>query len=288
MMYLLLALSIVLAVVKSGVYNNYAKNEKPGMNSIFKFNAISYGIAGIVALCFGIGKSLSMATLLLAICYAVVVCLLQALSVLAMKMGPMSATSLMSLYGMIIPSIAGPIFWKEKFGIIQAIGVVLVLVSMWLLRKEETQNKTADKKWGVIVTIVFILSGLAGLIEKIHQSTDGRGEKTMFLFVAYIIMFLISVFGLLVSKKQSGKANSLRSVALNGGISGIIIGFYAFINLTLAGNLDSMIYYPVANGGALLLTVLLSVTVFHEKCTKRHIEGFIIGFLSIILLSLPI
>lgn len=288
MMYLLLALSIVLAVVKSGIYNNYAKNEKPGMNSIFKFNAISYGIAGIVALCFGIGKSLSTATLLLSICYAVVVCLLQALSVLAMKMGSLSATSLMSLYGMIIPSVAGPIFWKEKFGIIQAIGVVLVLVSMWLLRKEETHNKTVDKKWGVIVTIVFILSGLAGLIEKIHQSTDGRGEKTMFLFVAYIIMFLISVFGLLFSKKQSGKANSLRSVALNGGISGIIIGFYAFINLTLAGNLDSMIYYPVANGGALLLTVLLSITIFHEKCTKRHIEGFIIGFLSIILLSLPI
>ena len=50
--------------------------------------------------------------------YAVVVCSLQTLSVIAMKIGPMSSTSLMVLYGMIIPAIAGPIFRKEKTGVL--------------------------------------------------------------------------------------------------------------------------------------------------------------------------
>lgn len=286
MMYLLLVLSIVMAVVKSSIYNNYAKKESPDMGGIFRFNAVSYGVAVIVALCCGIGVSLSAATVFSAIFYALIVCSLQGLSVYAMRIGPMSATTLMVLYGMIIPSIAGPIFWKEKFGLMQGIGILLVLASMWLLRDNGTENKSASKKWGFFAIICFFLSGFAGLAEKIHQSTDGRNERTMFLFIAYLIMFLISVVGIIITKKNSKKAESLKSVTVNGGISGIIIGFYALINLTLAGNLDSMIYYPVANGGALILTVLMSVAVFKEKCTKRYIGGFIIGFLSIMLLSL--
>lgn len=285
--YLLLVLSIVLAVAKSAVYNNYAKGSKPDMTSILSFNVIVYGVAMIVALCMGIGKTLSVATLMCAVFYAVIVCSLQSLTVIAMKIGSMSASSLMVLYGMIIPAIAGPIFWKEKFGLIQFIGIVLVLVSMWLLNKVETDNKVG-KKWGFVVIVMFFLSGFAGLIEKIHQSTDGRSERAMFLFVAYLVMCVISFCGLLITKKDSFKKKNAIPVLLSGGISGIIVGFYAFTNLTLAGNLNSMIYYPVANGGALIFTVLLSVTVFREKCTKRHVEGFIIGFLSIILLSLPV
>ena len=70
--------------------------------------------------------------------------------------------------------------------------------------------------------------------------------------------------------------------------SGAIVSFYSQINLTLAGSLDSLIYYPVANGGALLLTVLVSAVVFREKLTGRRLVGFIAGLASIILLSVPV
>jgi multidrug transporter EmrE-like cation transporter len=44
----------------------------------------------------------------------------------------------------------------------------------------------------------------------------------------------------------------------------------------------------VANGGALLLTVLISVAVFREKLSARRLAGFLLGLLSIVLLSLPV
>ena len=286
-MYILLALSVFLAVLKTTIYNSYAKKVDPDSAGVMRFNAISYGIAAIIAFGIGVGSSVSLSTLIVAVFYAVVVCSLQTLSVIAMKIGPMSSTSLMVLYGMIIPAIAGPIFWKEKISILAVIGIIFILASMWLLRKEEAQSKAISKRWSALVTILFFLSGFAGVLEKIHQSTDGREEKSMFLFVAYLIMFFVSVVGYFANRKNTG-AESLKPMMAYGGISGIVIGVYAFTNLTLAGGLNSMIYYPVANGGAMLFTVLISVAVFKEKCTKRHIVGFAIGFISILLLSLPI
>ena len=49
-----------------------------------------------------------------------------------------------------------------------------------------------------------------------------------------------------------------------------------------------MIYYPIANGGAMLLTVLVSAVVFKERYDKRKIVGTALGLLGILLLSLPI
>lgn len=283
--YVLLCVSIVLAVVKSAFYNKYAKSEKPDFGGILAFNAVCYGAALVTSFFFGIKLTFSIPTVICAFFYAINVCLLQGLSVYAMKLGPMTASSLISLYGMIIPTISGPLFWHEPFGIIQFSGVTLMLISMFLLSVNERSNKNIDKKWFPVIIAVFFLSGMAGVIEKIHQSTDGRNEKAQFLCIAYLIMFVISLCGRFMLTNKSKKIVSVKRVSLIGIISGVIIGVYALTNLTLAGKLNSTVYYPVANGGALILTVVVSATVFHERCTVKQLVGIIIGLVSVILLS---
>ena len=60
------------------------------------------------------------------------------------------------------------------------------------------------------------------------------------------------------------------------------------VNLTLSGKLDSMIYYPIANGGAMILTVVASVMIFKEKFDRSRIIGTVVGILGILFLSLPL
>lgn len=288
--YILLAVSIILAVLKSSVYNTYAKNEKPDINGVFKFNAFSYGVAAVIALVvFLIGTiSLSFTTVLCALFYAMIVFGLQSLSIVAMRTGAMSLTSLMVLYGMIIPSLAGPIFWKEPFGLLSGVGIVAMVVSLWLLRDKPNEKNKFSKKWVITVAICFVLSGLAGVMEKIHQTTPYREQRTGFILCACLCMFMFSIVGSFVVKSGEKKSFNLKRLSLLGSASGVIVGLYSSINLTLAGALNSMIYYPVANGGALLLTVLVSVFVFKEKLSTSKLIGFIIGLLSIVALSLPI
>ena len=285
----LLALSIVLAVCKSSIYNAYAKGENPSAHSTFVFNAASYGFATVVALVALIfsERILSLPTLICAIMYAIVVVSLQTISITAMKSGAMTTTVICVMYGMIIPSVAGPIFWEERLGALQIVGICLMLGSLWLLNKQSSAGERISGRWMILAAIAFLLSGMAGLMEKIHQSTDGRGERVMFVFVACLFMTALSLVGTFVSRRAAEGGSLAKKIPL-GAISGVVIGLYSTVNLTLSGGLDSMIYYPIANGGALLLTVIISRVVFKERLSLRRAVGVVIGLCGIICLSIPV
>ena len=288
--YLLLALSVILAVSKSSLYNAYAKRTPSGLYSTFTFNATCYLVAGVIALAVLLFDftELSTPTLICAFFYALIVFSLQTVSIIAMKVGAMSTTAICVMYGLIIPSLAGPIFWKEEFTLLQGIGITVMLFSLWLLHDRATQSEGAKaKKWIALAAVAFLLSGMAGVMEKIHQSTEGREEKAMFVFVACIFMFLFSLSGTFMTRRERESLDK-RSLLLFSPLVGLVIGIYSITNLTLAGGVDAMIYYPVSSGGAMLLTVLVSCFIFGEALNKKKIVGTILGIIGIVCLSLPI
>ncbi len=291
--YLLLLLSILLTVSKSALCNAYAKNTESTPSSTFSFNAIAYGSATLIAavsLALDREATNSPSTLLCALVYAAVVFSLQTVSIAAMRVGPMSATTICIMYGMIIPSLAGPLFWHEAFGPLQALGMIAMLLSLWFLQARDSDSaRQMTKKWGVLAAIAFLLSGTAGLIEKIHQSTDGKAEKTEFVFVSCLAMFLISTVATIAMRGwRSANMRQNGMQMLLAAPTGIIIGIYSSVNLTLAGRLDSIIFYPLANGGAMLLTVFASHLLFREHFDRRRIVGIALGLMGILCLSIPI
>lgn len=288
--YFLLIVSIVLAVCKSSLYNAYAKNGADASGGVFRFNAVSYGVAALIALIGMLIGSLSVSgiTVLCAFFYATIVISLQTISITAMRVGAMSTTSICVMYGMIIPSVAGPIFWKEPIGALQIVGICMMLLSLWLIKgKTPTEKREMTKKWAVLAILAFFLSGMAGLIEKIHQSTEGGEERMPFVCIAcaFMLSFSLAAEWILRRKGENKAKSSFTMLAV---LSGLVIGMYSAINLTLAGKLDSMIYYPVANGGAMLLTVFVSVLFFKERFDKMRMIGAAIGLAGILFLSLPV
>ena len=289
MMYILLLLSILLGVGKSMAYNQFAKRHQPALPAILGFNAVCYGIAALITLMRGISAPLSLFSFCISAGYALIVFSLQALSVSAMRTGPMALTSLFVLYGMIIPALAGPLFWDEPFGLLQGLGLALMLVSLWLLTQRGRKTQTISRRWYWQAAGCFLLSGGAGLMEKIHQTSPFHTEQMPFLLTAFTLMLLFSLLSLGIYGVKSRPAfTPLRPMLLFGALSGAIAGVYLQVNLTLSGGLDSLIYYPIANGGGLLLTVAVSALFFHEKLHARQAAGFFTGLLAILRLSFPV
>ncbi|MBE5732077.1 MAG: hypothetical protein E7353_03480 [Clostridiales bacterium] len=291
--YFLLAGSIILTVCKSSLYNVYAKKANPSLPTTFIFNALSYGVAGVIAFIatFFSNFSISIPTVICALFYAIIVVSLQTVSIVSMKVGSMSTTAICVMYGMIIPSLAGPIFWKENIGALQIVGICIMVASLWLLKDtpKEGQEKSKSIKSLALALIAFVLSGMAGVMEKIHQSTDGKSEKTTFVLIACLFMVAFSIITYFIIKTKEREKRIIPKVLYPfSSISGLIVGFYSIINLTLAGALDSMIYYPIANGGAMLLTVIISLCIFKERANVSKIIGMTLGLCGILLLSLPI
>jgi drug/metabolite transporter (DMT)-like permease len=192
------------------------------------------------------------------------------------------------MYGMIIPAVAGPIFWKEPIGILQIAGIVMMLASLWLIEgRGASRTRPTEKKWIPLAILAFILSGMAGVMEKIHQSTEAREERLPFVLVACAFMLAFSLSVLPFTKCVAESVAYLPTLSI-AALSGLVIGFYSTVNLILSGKLDSMIYYPVANGGALILTVLASALLFKERMDRPKIIGTAIGLAGILCLSIPV
>ena len=196
-------------------------------------------------------------------------------------------TAICVMYGMIIPAVAGPLFWSEKIGALQIVGMLLMLLSLWLInRKAPSKESKKTNKWIILAVVAFLLSGMAGVMEKIHQSTEARAEKLQFVFAACTFMLVFSLVAILITRKKGKEGRSVFRLSLPV-LSGLVVGLYSTVNLILAGKLDSMIYYPIANGGAMLLTVLVSAMFFKEKFDRLKIVGVIVGLVGILCLSIP-
>lgn len=288
--YLLLAASVILAVCKSSLYNAYSKKGELSLFKLFAFNGITYGVAAAISFAGVLFTSwhFSLSTVVCAFFYALIVISLQTVSITAMSVGTMATTSACVMYGMIIPSVAGPLFWHESIGLLQIVGMILMLISLWLIKEKTSPVKRSFKtKWSVLAIIAFLLSGMAGLMEKIHQSTEGKDERLQFVFVACGFMLVFSLAAIMITgkKKKGGFSKSTVGIAL---LSGLVVGLYSTVNLVLSGKLDSMIYYPIANGGAMLLTVAASAVFFKERFGFLKLVGLTIGLVGILCLSIPL
>ena len=79
-------------------------------------------------------------------------------------------------------------------------------------------------------------------------------------------------------------AGRIRKLVIFSIVCGIGIALCNQINMYLAGVMEAVIFYPVVNGGFMLLNILAGVLLWHEKLSRRQWFGLIMGGAAIFLL----
>ena len=284
--YLLLACSVVLAVVKSAFVKQYS-NKAPDKNSpIFLFNLVAYGLAAILQLMVNGIPVFSLWTILPAFGYAVSCYLMQMFLMKSMSIGSMALSSLFCMYGMLIPTVAGPLFFNESFSFLKGIGVALMLLAIFFSVDIHKGDNSNSKKWLVFALLTLLFSGMVGVFEKVHQTGQNKDDIHSFLSCAFIMIALLNAATLPIVRNSETNPPPLKNGLLFAILTGLVVVFYNRINLILAGALDTMIYYPISSGGAVLLTLIVSVIVFREPIRRNHILCFIFGTSAILLLGI--
>jgi multidrug transporter EmrE-like cation transporter len=69
--------------------------------------------------------------------------------------------------------------------------------------------------------------------------------------------------------------------------SGICVGANHKLNLALAGEIPSAVFFPIVNGGGLVLTTLAAVLLFKEKLSTKQWIGVVLGIASVVFLCNP-
>lgn len=284
--YVLLGCSVVLAVVKSAFVKKHSSHAPDKNSPIFFFNLVAYGLATVMQLIVYGLPSFSWWTGLPAAGYAISCYLMQLFLMKSMAVGSMALSSLFCMYGMLIPTVAGPVFFGESFSVLQGIGVVLMILAIFFSVDVKKCESSSSKKWLIFALFTLLFSGMVGIFEKVHQTGPNKADIHSFLSCAFIMITLLNAVTLPIARKSETVRPSLKSGLIIAILTGLVVVFYNRINLILAGSLDTMIYYPISSGGAVLLTIIVSVTLFRETLKRNHILCFISGTAAILLLGI--
>ena len=68
---------------------------------------------------------------------------------------------------------------------------------------------------------------------------------------------------------------------------GVCVAVNNKLNLYLSGVMDSAVFFPIVNGGGLVLATLAAVLLFREKLSKKQWIGVAFGIASVVFLCNP-
>ena len=283
--YILLLISVSLETGKNAAFECFSKKRSSDDVDLGAFNTMTYISAVPVLLLFfifGKSHSCSLFTLVTAVGFAVVNMLTQVCYIKAISYGSMTGTTLISSCGFLISTAFSVVCYSEKVRAIQVILLPLLVLSLALTM--DLKRGGMNLRWIVYAFGSMLFTGLIGVMQKIHQESAHKDEMSLFLLISFILMAAFSGMTLIPRKRASAepkKAGSHGQITLLAIFSGAALGAVHSLNLYLSGVLPSIVFFPAANGGLILMTAAVSVVVFHEKLKVKQIIGLVMGVIII-------
>ena len=270
--------------------NQFSKKYAGGDGNIYLFLLICQGTALTVLLVTSTNLHVSLFTLLTALAFGVISILLGLMGNKALQSGPMSLYNVLLSSSMLIPALSGALFWSERLRLSVVLGMAGMVIMILLTTKPQHHgSKTVSGRFLLFCLVAVLSNGMIGIMQKIHQSSDYRGELDAFLVIAFAVSAALPL-GLFLREKRAGAPFQVsfsprRAPFWLAVCCGICSALPNRINLYLSGVVDSAVFFPLVNGGGLLLSVLAAILLFRERPTILQYVSIGVGFVSVLLLS---
>ena len=198
---------------------------------------------------------------------------------MALMCGSMAITSLIASYSVIIPFLFGIVFLNESVGYMRILGVVLLLVSMYLL-KYQSGNVKLSKQWGLYIGITFLCNGICSVIQKLHQMMYPSSYCNEFMVYSLCITFIL--FWIISICKKGERITGVKMYAV---VAGILMGIGNYLTLVLSSKVDATVLFPIISIFSMLCNVIVSKIYFKDKFSVMQLVGIFLGVFSVLLIK---
>ena len=287
MAFLLLGLSVILSTGRNLFSKNLSDVQfgtKPFFLcqcALFLFGGASLALFGKISF-----DTIAYQTLIYAAVYALLLIFAQWFYTAALAKGNTALCSTVYSLGFILPTLSGAILWSEPFSVLDVFGLLCAISAVILSGvKPQLKEKRGKSYYFIHIVIAMLASGGLGIVQKIQQKSAYAEQKSMFLLIAFILATAISLIFSLFAKKQGDHPFCHNKLAVASCI-GVCFGCCNLLNTTLAGLLDSAIFFPTLNISVIILSMICGVIFFKERIKKREIAVLLLGLISILLLNL--
>ena len=304
---LLFVITLAANLTASVFQTRYSRRTGGGLCALYLYTAASAVVSALaVFLLTGCRLEFSAFTVWLALLFGTVVCLQELTLLLALSKGPLSYTMVIVSMSTLITALSGVLFWHESLRMTQLIGIVLMALCLVLSVKREPRKngesggRRLSTVWLLLALLSMVFNGGVGILQKTHQSSAHKAELPAFLVIAFAFCAVFSCFCYLFlvirargKRKEAGAgepaAGSPRLTCRLIGLfllAGVCVAFCHCINLYLSGVVAAAVFFPIVNGGALMLNTLASLFLFRERLSLTQWLGLALGAVATLLLCL--
>lgn len=252
-------------------------------------NAFAALFAFILLICRGELSDINLPTVLFASISGVMLVVASVCTLYAIKSGTMALSSMFATAGVLVPCIAGIFLYGETVRVLQWIGVLVFLVSSYLLIGASKQTNAGFSLKTVLLLIGSLLSnGITMLVQTIFAREVENGSVAAFSFLSFMIPTALLLLMLCVlkcktpqpiSEKISGK---LMITAIVSATAVFIVNQFA----TMAAKLvQPVILFTFINGGNTIIAALMAALFFKERFTVKSTLGILLGVVALVMIK---
>ena len=216
--------------------------------------------------------------------FGVSYCLAVVTSFLAVKIGSLSLTSLITSYSLIVPTFYGLIFLDEAASVTFFVGFAILLVSLFLINSKR-DGKTVSLPWMIVVLISFVGNGVCSTFQNVQQKKFDGMYKNELMIIALGGVALV-LFTMALLKERRDVLPSLRGGAHAMVACGLANGTVNLMVMLLAVRMNASLMFPIISGGGIVLSWSVSKFIYKEKLTKYQNAALVLGIIAVVLMNL--
>ncbi len=208
-------------------------------------------------------------------------------TIFAIKTGPLAISSLILSYSLIIPTMYGFLFRHEPVGLAKCIGIGLLLVSLFLVRSENSgeEEKKVTGKWLLFISVAFVGNGMCSVVQNAQQYKFGGAQNGNFMVLALFISFIALVILAAVFERKTFLP-VLKQGSLYAAAEGLCNGATNLLVMVIIGMVATSVFFPVLSCCQMILIFIISAVFYKERFLPRQLAGLGFGLAALVLLNL--
>ena len=211
---------------------------------------------------------------------------------ISVKRGAYMMLDVFSMLGILIPLIAGKVFFGETVKGTQWLGIAILFVAVCIMCSYNNSIKERITFTSLLLLITCgAANGLTDFSQKLFVKIAVDTPIAVFNFYTYIFSALTLFVFLCIFREKSTPENTEKSSSCIKQIFGYILVMAiclfanSYFKTMAAGYLDSAQLYPLNQGSNLILSSIMSAVLFHERLTVKCVTGLCISFVGLLVLN---
>lgn len=214
---------------------------------------------------------------------------------LSVRTGAYMMVEVFLLLGVIVPIVLCRIFFGEHIGLWQIIGIAVLLVAVFIMC---TYNTSLKGKMSIASILLLLLcgisNGLADFSQKWFVRTYHEGSVAAFNFYTYVFAAVTLIIAYLAFRTADKKGENkprpphkvIKPIWIYVAVMAVCLFANSYFKTVAAQHLDAIKLYPLNQGGAVILSLLMSSILFKEKINAKCIIGIVLSFVALLMINL--